>query len=88
MSDEANETGTGVAQAAPLLVEPAPAVEAAAPVAQPSPEPSAKAARADAIVEAWLNDHIRNSPCSRDTPTWNHLLGVLPALKASIAQEL
>lgn len=39
-------------------------------------------------VDAFVDQHLRNSSFSRDTPAWNHFQEGLPALIGSIVTEL
>lgn len=39
-------------------------------------------------VEAFLDQHLRNSSFSRDTPAWNHFQAGLPVLIESITKEV
>ncbi len=59
------------------------AAEADAPVETGPAAPC----RFGAAIDAWFADHIHNSPVSRATDAFNHLLSVLPHLKAKLAQE-
>jgi hypothetical protein len=60
---------------APEAVPEAPAAEAV-----PAPEPT----KVDLAIKAWLDEHILNSPVSRSTDAYNHLVSVLPQLAASL----
>ena len=40
------------------------------------------------VVEAWFDEHVRNSPISRATEAHNHLLKHLPDLKSRLAEAL
>lgn len=54
------------------------------PVPAALPPKSAEEIRLDQILADWVSGHIFNSPVSRETPAYNHLLDALPALKAAI----
>lgn len=41
-------------------------------------------AHLDSVFEAWIRECIHNSPLSRETVSYNHLLEVLPDLKSRI----
>lgn len=57
----------------------------------PAPKPEAKpvsaADRIDEIIRDWVADHIFDTPVSRNTEAYNHLVSVLPHLKAKLAKE-
>lgn len=42
----------------------------------------------EAAVGSWVRDHVRNSPIASATEAWNHLMGILPHLKARLETEL
>ena len=75
-----------------------PETDASAPnapvVADAPPEPIAEAAQAveevpdriDTAIRAWVSEHIHNSPVSRDTDAFNHLVSVLPHLAAKLKE--
>lgn len=52
----------------------------------PSPAPvEAPENLIDAILTAWVNDCIHNSPASRDTDCYNHIVtNALPELRARL----
>lgn len=65
------------------------------PVADPAgPEPSvlpalpAAAAAIQSIVQSWLVSTINNSPVSRHTDAYNHLVASIPALVAALSKEI
>lgn len=39
-------------------------------------------------VEAWVDQHLRNTDFSRDTAAWNVLQGALPHLAPMITEEI
>lgn len=41
--------------------------------------------RTDAIVDAWFAEHIPNSPVSRTTEAYNHILSAIADLKKRLA---
>ena len=43
-----------------------------------------RGARIESAISAWLSTHLSNSPVSRSTEAWNHLVSVLPALTAQL----
>jgi len=49
--------------------------------------PDPRTVAVDAAVEAWLSESIRNSPLSRSTEAWNHLVTSLDDLKQRILKE-
>ncbi len=61
-----------------------------APAAQDPAAPTAPSpiARTDAIVDAWFNDTMRDSPASRSTEVWNHIHAAKEDLKRRLAQEI
>lgn len=54
--------------------------------AQPIESPLEAAVRRG--VEAWLDQHLRNSNFSQDTGAWNVLQGALPHLAPCITKEV
>nr|WP_294564481.1 hypothetical protein [uncultured Rhodopila sp.] len=67
------------------------AVEPQTVVAQPAQLPAAPIAAApdplNAIFDAWVLEQIHNSPVSRDTESFNHLItSALPDLRRRIQQ--
>lgn len=58
------------------------ATEAAVPAAE---TPVAKISR---VVEEWFMDAVANSPVSRETNAWNHMVEAKERLKAKLAQDL
>lgn len=56
--------------------------ETAQPVAE---TPVAKISR---VVEEWFMDAVANSPVSRETNAWNHMVEAKERLKAKLAQDL
>lgn len=49
----------------------------------PSVEQKAKAA-----VDKFVDQHLRNSDFSRDTPAWNHFQAGIPVLIGAIVSEM
>jgi hypothetical protein len=37
---------------------------------------------------SWIDAHVRNSPVASATEAWNHLMSVLPNLRARLETEL
>ena len=67
----------------------------AAPAAAATPPASRRSVRAPAPVERleravadWISRHIHDSPVSRATEAYNHLLDKLEELKSARAKEL
>ena len=60
----------------------------ARPAPDPAPASRVDAARIDAVITAWLNGEIANSPIARDTGAWNHLVAKLGALKAALLKDI
>jgi hypothetical protein len=57
----------------------------AAPVAPAAPAPvNDQAAKIDQIISDWTTGHIFNSPLSRNSEAYNHLLTALPHLKSAL----
>jgi hypothetical protein len=44
----------------------------------------ARAAKLEAAVQTWVSTHLANSPVSRLTEAWNHMVSVLPHLTAAL----
>lgn len=64
--------------------KPTKAVTAATePTGEAAPEPG----KHDAAISAWVSQHIYDSPVSRNTEAFNHLVSVLPHLKSKLAEE-
>lgn len=61
---------------------------AAAPAKSPAPSRSAKADRLEQVIAGWISRHINDSPVSRATEAYNHLLGKLEELKSALLKEL
>lgn len=59
--------------------EPAVVADAAA-----AAEPAAEPTKVELAISAWMNGFILNSPVSRSTDAYNHLVSVLPHLAASL----
>lgn len=62
-----------------------------------TPAPKTKAARRDApskeqrakaAVDKFIDQHLRNSDFSLDTPAWNHFQAGLPVLIGCIVSEM
>lgn len=53
----------------------------------PAVDEKARRVKADLCVQTWLSQYARNSPLSRDTEVWNHLVGKLPHLVTLILRE-
>lgn len=47
-----------------------------------------KEQRAKAAVDKFIDQHLRNSPFSLDTPAWNHFQAGLPVLIGCIISEM
>lgn len=45
-----------------------------------------RAAKLEAAVQAWVSTHLANSPVSRLTEAWNHMVSVLPHLTAALKE--
>ncbi len=50
--------------------------------------PSGAGLRTDQAISGWFAEHINNSPVSRSTEAFNHLLSVLAHLKAELEKEV
>lgn len=50
--------------------------------------PSKTEQAAKRAVDRFIDDHLRNSDFSRDTPAWNHFQAGLPVLIGYIAEEM
>ncbi len=44
--------------------------------------------KAQAAVDKFIADHLRNSPFSQDTAAWNHFQAGIPVLIGAIADEM
>ena len=53
----------------------------------PVVEETAEETALDRTFAKWMTKHIRNSPISRDTASYNHLMASLPALKSLIEED-
>lgn len=85
LSDAVEETPHSVA------TPPSPGVAPVVAVAGADMSVSGRNARrqiADMCVQTWLAQHARNSPLSRDTEVWNHLVRTLPHLTTLILREI
>ena len=58
--------------------------EAASAEREPTRQPDV----VQTTINQWLDDFIRNSPVSRATEAWNHLINALPALAAALKKDL
>lgn len=89
MSDvqDASETPLTTALAAEPAAEPAP-VGADQQLAPTAPAPSFESVWAD-VMPGWLVNHVSNSPISRETAAFNHLVETaLPALRQAILEKI
>lgn len=57
---------------------PTPPTDAEVAAAEKDPDVKAKT---DAIINQWVRDHIHNSPVSRWTEAYAHLVAMLPKLR-------
>jgi hypothetical protein len=39
-------------------------------------------------LDAWLSDHVANSPITRSTEAFNHLVAALPALRQALMEKI
>lgn len=59
-----------------------------APPAEKDAATAAAEARADEIVDGWVNGTLRNGKVARSTEAWNAVQTALPALKAAVADAI
>lgn len=50
--------------------------------------PAAAPSQLEAAIDAWVVEHIHNSPVARATEAYNHLISVIPDLKKRLAAGL
>lgn len=86
--NEAEGGPNSPAPKAPTQGEAAAAKGPVGEVRQAVAEVDAKAVKAAQIVDSWVSSELRNSPLSRVTTAWNHLVEKIPALVAAIQKEL
>lgn len=59
-----------------------------APPVEKDAATAAAEARADEIVDGWVNGTLRNGKVARSTEAWNAVNAALPALKAALVSAL
>ena len=64
------------------------AAEVSQAEAQWTPSAPTVLEKIEAAIQAWVAEHIHNSPVAESTPAFNHLQASLPALRAAIAGSL